>query len=269
LHRTTVARHAKAVAAAMGEPIKVLRGMPKKMLSAASRSKRLAFSLANAGRVWDNTMFTDRKKFLFKYPGTSVTNCSWVKHGDQLEAESPNHPLVVNLYAGITPYGMTRPHLVTGTSKMPSKYLNNRQQQAKNITKSEYNDVLRHTLLPEGRRLFGSRGITSWDLQQDNDPTHKGPVKDAIRAFNASQLGRVTLLANWPPHSPDLSPIENVWADIQARVNRAGCKTFEEFKAKVAKEVEQYDKRKLANLYKSMKKRLKSCIELNGGRTRY
>ena len=68
LHSTTVARHAKTVAASMGEPIKVLRGMPKKMLSPSSRSERLAFSLANADKVWGNTMFTDRKKFLFKYP---------------------------------------------------------------------------------------------------------------------------------------------------------------------------------------------------------
>jgi transposase len=253
----------------MGAPIKVLHGMPKRMLSAPSRSKRLAFCQTNVGRVWGNTMFTDRKKFLFKYPGTSVTNCTWVRKGDQLEAESPNHPLAVNIYAGITPFGMTRPHLVTGTSKMTSHYLNIRQNQANNITKSEYSDVLTRTLLPEGKRLFGSRGITSWVLQQDNDPTHKGPVKDAIRDFNASQLVMVALLANWPPHSPDLSPIENVWADIQARVNRAGCKTFEEFKAKVVQEVEQYDKKKLVNLYKSMKKRVKSCIELNGGCTRY
>ncbi len=95
-------------------------------------------------------------------------------------------------------------------------------------------------------------------------------MKDAIHAFNVSQLGRVSLLANWPPHSPDLSPIENVWADIQARVNKAGCKTIEEFKARVVQEwVEQYDKKKLANLYKSMKTRLKSCIELDGMRTHY
>ena len=109
-------------------------------------------------------MFTDRKKFLFKCPGTSITNCTWVRQVDHLEVESPNHPLVVNIYAGITAFGMMRPHLVTGTSKLTSHYLNNRQHQAKNITKSEYSDVLTHTLLPEGKMLFGSRGITLWDL---------------------------------------------------------------------------------------------------------
>ena len=94
-------------------------------------------------------------------------------------------------------------------------------------------------------------------------------MKDAIRDFNASHVVRVALLANWPPHIPDLSPIENVWANIQARFKQASRKTFEEFEAKVVQEVEQYNQKKLANLYKSMKKRVKICIELNGGRTRY
>jgi hypothetical protein len=164
-------------------------------------------------------MITDRKKFLFSFPGTSVKRVQWLKKVEQRQAYRPNNPMVVNMYAGITKHGVTKAHLVTGTSKLKTIYKNKKGQPSRNITSAEYEDVVTNTLLPEGARIFAAAGLSGWILQQDNDPTHKGASARALKAWNGERKASIEPLKNWPPNSPDLSPIENAWAHVQATVN--------------------------------------------------
>jgi hypothetical protein len=135
----------------------------------------------------------------------------------------------LNLYAGITKWGITKPHVVTGTTGMKSTFTNKKGQPAKNITTYEYKVVVDKTLLPEGRRMFSAQGISSWVLQQDNDPTHKKASQAAVGEWNKKNPGAtVKVIPFWPPNSPDLSPIENVWAYVQQKVDKAGCQNFKD-----------------------------------------
>jgi hypothetical protein len=59
---------------------------------------------------------------------------AWVKVGSQRVAPRVNHAMVVNMYAGITKFGVAKPHLVAGTSKHMSIYFNKKVQTSKNIT---------------------------------------------------------------------------------------------------------------------------------------
>ena len=70
--------------------------------------------------------------------------------------------------------------------------------------------VLHKTLLPEGTRMFTMQGFNTWYLQQDNDPTH-GVAREVVKQWNAMKGSSVQLLPNWPPSSPDLDIIKNVW----------------------------------------------------------
>jgi hypothetical protein len=67
--------------------------------------------------------------------------------------------MCVNMYAGITCYGVTKAHLVTGTSKITTNFNNQKGQTSRNITSKEYREVLTRTLLPEGHRLLHSRTL--------------------------------------------------------------------------------------------------------------
>jgi hypothetical protein len=118
-------------------------------------------------------MFTDRKKFIFTYPGARVNKVSWIRKGQERVAFKSGHALGLNVYAGLTVFGMTKPHIVAGTSRMSTAFANKKGERAKNITSAEYEMVVMKTLLPQGKCILGSQGITSWVLQQDNDPTHK------------------------------------------------------------------------------------------------
>lgn len=268
LHRTTVVRHAKAAAKALGTPIKVVRGKPAKRLSNDTKAKRLAFCLANKSRQWASVLFTDRCKFHFYYPGVSVKPQQWVKQGQAAEASAVNHAQTVNIYAGITRFGVTDCHIVAGTSKHKSTFSNKQGKPAKNITSDEYETVLQSTLLPGGRKIFSAKGIASWVLQQDNDPTHKVAVP-VLQQWNNKHASSVSVLPNWPPNSPDLNPIENVWSYVQAKVNEKGCNTFEQFKQAVLFEMKHIPTSMLVKLVDSMPKRMAKVIALDGDKTGY
>ena len=127
-----------------------------------------------------------------------------------------------NVYAGISPHGSTALHVVAGTSQHSTDHKTLKGQAAKNITRSEYRAVLRDTLMPEGTKLFKKKGIKTWYLQQDNDPTH-AVAEEVVQQWNKSKRANVKLLPNWPPSSPDLNIIENVWAWVQNQVNKQAC----------------------------------------------
>ena len=203
-----------------------------------------------------------------KYPGVKVTRSKWVIRGEPWQAQQVNHPQSVNLYAGFTIHGMTSAHIVTGTSKLKSEYVNKKGEPAKNITASEYKDVVQKTLLlPEGKKLFSANGQSAWIFQQDNDPTHRGGHKWAKEWMERSGCNIKTL--EWPPNSPDISPIENIWGIVDGRVQARGCSSFEEFKKAVLEKLMAIPKSTLVKLSKSMKDRLERVVKKGGDRISY
>lgn len=265
LHRTTVAFHLKRYGRRQGKAIRVYRGKPAQDISQASKEKRIAFCRANLKRSWKNVMFTDRKKFLFKHPGVHVRSVQWTTKGSNPKAYSVNHPMSVNVYAGITWYSVTKCHVVAGTSKHKSTFSNKKGETSRNITAAEYETVLNDTFLPGGDMIFSANGISHWVLQQDNDPTHRA-APAVVKSWGSKHTSSPTVLPNWPPSSPDLNLIENCWAWVQRRVDAQGHKTFEDFMAAVKFEVENIPLSMLRNLYKSMPRRVAQVLDLDGER---
>ena len=75
----------------------------------------------------------------------------------------------------------------------------------------------------------------------------------------------ITLLPNWPKHSPDLNPQENVWPVAEKnlrKLEKPGDK-FSSFPNKAVKAVKQY--KAAHKLVGSMASRVKLCIESQGG----
>jgi hypothetical protein len=270
LHPTTVARAAKRVGKAKGNPIRSVSGKPKKLLNKTTKSKRLKFAKDNKYRNWKHVLFTDRKKFNLYYPGQSITPTSWQIVGEERADLKVNRASTFNVYAGLSVFGATAVAVVTGTTnhKGSKQYYNQKGQSSKNITQQEYVDVLKQTLLPGGVKLFAANGISTWHFQQDGDPAHKVAF-DVISQYNADKGSSIQLLQKWPPNSPDLSPIENLWAYVQARVDRKGCKNVDEFKAAVVSEMKSVPKSYLLKLFNSMHKRMAQTIEKEGGKTKY
>ena len=267
--RKTVIRSARKAAGEKGKKLLHVRGKPAKGMTENTKLKRIQFAKANARRNWKAVMFTDRCKFHFRYPGSQVRPGRWVLSGAEGHGKAvfqPSHPQCLNVYAGITPWGVTAVHIVAGSSKHKTMHTNLKGGQAKNITKSEFKEVLERTLLPEGRRLFtsGPSGTGSWVLQLDGDKAH-GNVSQVVADWNRKHGSSVSVLPDWPPNSPDLNPIENIWGWVQQEVNKKGCKSFEEFKKEVEWKLGHVPMAHLQHHYKSMGDRLKKVLKAGGG----
>jgi DDE superfamily endonuclease/Homeodomain-like domain len=271
VHKTTLIRAAKRAASRQDKKLWVRKGQPFKGLTQATQQKRLAFARANLNTDWRKVMFSDRKKFHFRYPGSKVKPSQW-----QLGAASsssggvnqPNHPQCVNLYCGMCRHGVTVVHVVAGSSKHTSSHTNKQGKSARNITTGEYKEVLQQTLLPGGKKLFTTQGISTWVLQQDNDPTHRCAAAE-LEQYNKDNASSVQLLKPWPPSSPDLNPIENLWAWVQREVDQKGCNSYEELEAAVIDTIAAVPKQHLVNLCDSMPKRLQAVVEKQGDLTKY
>lgn len=87
--RQTIMRAARRAAERQGKPLRVWHGRPLKLMSEATKARRLKFALAHQHTNWDNTVFTDRKRFTFRYPGSRVKQAWWLLQGDTVEVKTP------------------------------------------------------------------------------------------------------------------------------------------------------------------------------------
>jgi hypothetical protein len=213
-------------------------------------------------------MITDRKRFNWWYPGAQVKQVQWLEAGQRREARKVNKAEGVNVYAGLTIHGVTSMHEVTGTTSLKTSFLTKRGLKSKNITQQEYEQVAEETFFKEGQRIFSTHHVHSWMLQQDGDKAHN-KVAVSVQKWNRQGSSNIELIHNWPPNSPDLSPIENLWSLTQRRVEARGCKTFAEFRAAVHDEWSKVTPTMAKRYMNSIPRRLQKCLEAGGGATDY
>jgi hypothetical protein len=125
---------------------------------------------------------------------------------------------------------------------------------------ARYRDILQHSLLPSARSFFPS-GM--WYFQQDNAPIHTAGLMREWFHNNG-----ITLL-DFPPWSPDLNPIENLWAHLKRRVETHHCRTTAELEAAVRVEWEATDTSFLRSLAHSMPARCQAVLANDGGKVPY
>jgi hypothetical protein len=104
-------------------------------------------------------------------------------------------------------------------------------------------------------------------LQQDNAPAHSSK---ATKAFMSEHFPGADHVA-WPPHSPDLNPIEHVWIFMKRWIERNYPQrpTGQALKAAIHAAWEAVPPEYLLKLVHSMPRRLESCIRAKGGYTGY
>jgi hypothetical protein len=120
---------------------------------------------------------------------------------------------------------------------------------------TKYVDVLQHNLLPSARAFFPS-GL--WWFQQDNAPQHTSLA--ARRWLHNNGVNCI----DFPPLSPDLNPIENLWSDLKRRVECRRARTMEELEQQLGEEWEATSPNLLAGLIHSMPARL-AAVRANAG----
>ena len=122
---------------------------------------------------------------------------------------------------------------------------------------NKYIQILNNNLIPiiENNKKF--------IFQHDNDPKHTSKkTKQFLKDNNVTTL-------EWPPNSPDLNPIENVWKILKERVYKCKSKTSEEFVKNINKEWKNIESSILKSLINSMPNRIQDVIDNNGDNIMY
>jgi transposase len=129
-----------------------------------------------------------------------------------------------------------------------------------NLDKVLLRHILSTNLIRAAHRFFPSG---QWWLLHDNDPKHtSGLVRDWCHNNGVSEL-------DFPPYSPDLNPIENVWSDWKRRVHARNASTMDELKQYMQEEWDATNPSFLAKLVNSMPKRCKAVVANQGHKTTY
>lgn len=119
-------------------------------------------------------------------------------------------------------------------------------------------EIYRDECLKPNLRLFKKR-----ILVQDGARAHtSGLVAEYLK------LRKISTLKNWPPRSPDLNPIENLWAIIARKVSDCGPTNAKQLKAFIKEEWDAFPQSEIDKLVMSFRERVVQCIKNKGRRVK-
>lgn len=154
---------------------------------------RLQFCEENYGRDWDKIIFSDEKTFKsFNARAASL----W-----RPPKERFNPRYVQNIrYSGHLTCGVWGYITCGGPGELCPT--------SPRVDTEEYTSILEEVYLPSMQIIFGD-AVNEMTFMQDNARTH---TSAAARAWFNSHPD--VKLLQWPAYSPDLNPIENIWAHM-------------------------------------------------------
>lgn len=215
------------------------RPTKKPLLSETHRRRRRDFARGNLARGdWGQVVFVDECTFsLYRVP-----QLARAKRGEVVITPTVKHPTKVHVWGAISAQGVGKMFMFT-----------------ENLTSQLYECILRDYLVP----TFVALHHRPWILFQDRDPKHSSRrCKDFIE----------DRLINWlpsPAQSPDLNPLENVWALLKDRVAAHNPENLSQLKRWIRHEWQQLTPLDLRKFIMNMPSRLKAVQDNRGGPTRY
>ena len=228
----------------------VSRFAPRKpLLTKRHRSLRLKFARKYAKKgpqFWRRVLFTDETRIAIRNNFSKLHVRRNTGERLRIVTSTVKHPVSLMLWGSFAASGVGRVRfLEKGETCNTAWYLKVLSQQVKWSVNS----------------LFQGQDFC---LQDDGAPCHRS--KSVIN-FIRSQ-GWKTL--DWPPQSPDLNPIENLWYLLKKKVWTQQFASVTELKAKIISIWHHnMDTGLLETLALSMPHRLRAVIKANGGPTKY
>lgn len=222
--------------------------LPRKvpLLTQKAKDIRLSWARDHLHYNWKKVVFSDETTIqMFRN-----TTLAWSRDGKPIQP-MVKHPFKVHVWAAINVKGKIGMHMFT-----------------ENLDRHLYRQILNDHLYSNANELLGRR----WIFQQDNDPKHTS--RDVQNDLGIHLPNRVL---SWPSYSPDLNPIENIWAILKKKIEKNIKKlvaqkkkiSIEVFLNVIREEWDNLDNAAIVNCINSMPNRIKACIDAEGAHTKY
>lgn len=208
-------------------------------LTKERRTKRLRFArfMQKRKREWSSTIITDEASF---WLNKSKPDKVWTSNAEE-EVGRGVHGPKVHCWGGISARGALKLELFE-----------------ENLNAKDYLKIISRKV-PEINRLYPD----GWQWQQDGSGVHRAVI---VKKFLETKMPQKM---DWPPYSPDLSPIENVWGWLKGKVSKDVPKNVNELKRSIKKHWDSMDIEFLAPYFDSMPKRMAMVIENEGRKIKY
>jgi len=179
---------------------------------------------------WDSVIWSDETKICNDHEKQKI----WIRDNENVIKYKYKYPLKINIWGAIL-----KNHKII--FEIFDKTLNS----------DKYVDILNNFILPlhnTNKKLI---------YQQDNAPSHTS-IK-SIKFFSENKIE----VMYWPPRSPDLNPIENLWNLIKQETRKKYYGTKEEMIREITNILNNFPIEKINNLINSMDSRIDMLFNNN------
>ncbi|KAI7933206.1 hypothetical protein MJO28_017772 [Puccinia striiformis f. sp. tritici] len=224
----------------------------KPFINAKNREKRLAFANEHLEWTiadWSKVIWSDKSSFETGKLSQQVH--VWRQAKEDMKPECLE-PTFKSGRSSTSIWGA-----FFGITKIPIVFLRSSGTKAVDYIDQVYKGRLVDTLatIDPNHRLL---------LMEDNASSHTAKLSQEFRAKH--HITRIV----WPPQSPDLNPIENLWKFLKTGIyNQYHPKSLEQMREAIQQAWDDIPAENLRNLVKSMPNRMRLVIEASGGPIRY